>query len=390
MKRSVFGAVAAAALLATGVAAAKEIKIGVLYPTSGGGAIYGGPAMDGHNMAVEEINAAGGVNGMQLVTVARDTKLNPAAAASAAKELITKDGVNVLIGGLSSAVGLAISEVAKQEGVVYIATIPKTIQMTTEKLHPYVFRTASNTDFEGDAMAQIVAESGGKKVCDIQLDYAYGHDLADGIKKGLQRHAPNVEVVASLWPKLGATDYNVFVTQIMGAGCDVVTSGLWGAHFVNFAQQASPFGLFNQIKAFVSGGEVASHEIAGKMGDDYPPNVISNTYELWYDNSVPGHKEFQEKVAARAGTKETAMWPVLAYTGVNFYAEAVRKSGGVAAEGIIKALEGMTLKTPVGDRTINAADHQANTGQFWGPMVKREGFAYKVMSPVRYIPAEIK
>jgi len=390
MKRAIIGAAAAATLLSASVAGAQEIKVGALYPTSGGGAIYGGPAMEGHNMAVEEINAAGGLNGMKLVTVARDTKLNPSAAASAAKEMITKDGVDVIIGGLSSAVGLAISEVAKQEGVVYIATIPKTIQMTTSKLHPHVFRTASHTDFEGDAMAQLAAQVGAKKVCDIQLDYAYGHDLAAGLKAGLKRHAPDVEIVADLRPKLGATDYNVFITQIMGAGCDVVTSGLWGSHFVNFAQQASPFGLFNQIKAYISGGEVASHEIAGKMGDDYPPNVISNTYELWYDDSSPGHRAFHDKLSARSGTKETAMWPVLAYIGVNFYAEAVKKSGGKGADGVIKALEGMTIDTPVGERTIDAKTHQANTGQFWGPMVKREGFAYKVMHPVTYIPAEIK
>ncbi len=315
--------------------------------------------------------------------------MNPSAAASAAKELITKDGVNVLFGGVSSAVGLAISEVAKQEGVIYIATIPKTIQMTTEKLHPHVFRTASNTDFEGDAMAQLVAKTGAKKICDIQLDYAYGHDLGKGIEAGLKRHAPDVEVVANLWPKLGATDYNVFITQLMGAGCKVVTSGLWGSHFVNFAQQASPFGFFDQIDAFISGGEVASHEVAGKMGADYPDKVISNTYELWYHAVSPNHKAFQEKVAAKSGTTETPMWPVLAYIGVNFYAEAVKKAGGTDAEAVIKALEGLTIDTPVGERTINAADHQANTGQFWGPMVDKEGFAYKVMDPVEYIPAEI-
>lgn len=390
MKRMVFGAAAAAALLATGVANAQDIKLGVLYPTSGGGAIYGGPAMEGHNMAVEEINANGGINGRKLVSFARDTKLNPSAAASAAKELITKEGVNMLVGGLSSAVGLAISEVAKQEGVIYIATIPKTIQMTTSKLHSHVFRTSSHTDFEGDAIAQIVKEVGGKKICDIQLDYAYGHDLAEGILKGLQRHAPDAEVVMDLRPKLRATDYNVFITQIMGAGCDVVTSGLWGSHFVDFAQQASPFGLFNQIKAYISGGEVASHEVAGQMGADYPPNVYSNTYELWYHAVSPTHKAFQEKIAARVGTKETPMWPVLAYIGVNFYAEAVKQSGGTDAMGVIKALEGMTIDTPVGERTIDPATHQANTGQFWGPMVDKDGFAYKVMDPVSYIPAEIK
>lgn len=376
------------AVLASG-AMAQDIKIGVLYPTSGGGAIYGVPAMVGHDMAVEEINAAGGVNGRKLVSFARDTKLNPSAASAAAKELITKEGVHVLVGGLSSAVGLALSEVARQEGVVYVSTIPKTIQMTTTKLHKHVFRTASHTDFEGDAMAQLVKQVGGKKLCDIQLDYAYGHDLAAGIEAGLKRRAPEVEKVMDLRAKLGATDYNAQITQIMGAGCDVVTSGLWGAHFVNFAQQARPFGLFNNIK-FIGGGEVASHEIAGKMGDDYPDNVWSNVYELWYDDYVPEHRAFHEALAARSGTKETAMWPVLAYIGVKFIAAAAEKAGSVEADPLADALRGLSIDTPVGPRTIDPETHQADTGQFWGPMVKKEGFAYRVMDPVTYIPAEIK
>ena len=387
-KTTTFAAVAAVTLMASQAYAA-DLKIGVLYPTSGGGAIYGVPAMVGHDMAVEEINAAGGINGMMLKTFARDSKLNPSAAAAAAKELITKDGVDVLIGGLSSAVGLAISEVAKQEGVVYIATIPKTIQMTTTKLHKHVFRTASHTDFEGDAIAQLVKQLGGKQVCDIQLDYAYGHDLAAGIESGLARHAPDVKKVIDLRAKLGATDYNAQITQILGAGCDIVTSGLWGSHFVNFAQQAGPFGLFDRVK-YITGGEIASHEITGKMGADYPNNVWSNAYELWYDNSSPGHAEFHEKLSKRSGTEETAMWPVLAYIGVKFIAAGVEKAGSADADALAGALEGMTLDTPVGPRTIDPETHQANTGQYWGPLVNKEGFAYRVMDPVTYIPAEIK
>ena len=379
----VLGAVALA-----GASAQAEIRLGVLYPIAGTGAVYGVPAMFGHDLAVDEINAAGGVLGQQLATFKRDTKLKPAAAAAAAKELITKDGVNVLIGGLSSAVGLAISEVAKQEKVVYIATIPKTIQMTTTKLHDHVFRTASHTDFEGDAMAQLVADLGIKKLCDIQLDYAYGHDLGAGIVKGLARHAPDAELVIELRPKLGATDYNAFISQILGAGCDGITSGLWGSHFVNFAQQAKPFGLFEQAK-YISGGEIASHEIAGKMGEDYPDNVWSNTYELWYDHFDPSHVEFQQAVADKSGTNETAMWPVLAYIGVKFYAAAATKAGSIESDAIAEALKGLSIDTPVGPRTINAEDHQADTGQFWGPMVKKEGVDYRVMDPITYIPAKI-
>jgi len=380
-------AVATAALLGAGMAQAADVKVGVLYPITGGGAVYGVPAMEGHRMAVEEINAAGGINGAKVVSVERDSKLNPAEAAAAAKEMITKDGVNVLMGGLSSAVGLAISEVAKQEGVIYIATIPKTIQMTTSKLHSHVFRTASHTDFEGDAIAQIVKKLGANKVCDIQLDYAYGHDLAAGIERGLTRHAPGAEKVLDLRAKLGATDYNVLITQLLGSDCEVVTSGLWGSHFVNFAQQAKPFGFFDQ-KTYISGGEIASHEIAGKMGADYPNNVWSNTYELWYDDPVPMHKEFHAKLSERMGTKETAMWPVLAWTGMKFYAAAANKAGSIEDTKVIEALRGLSIETPVGKRTIDPKTHQADTGQFWGPMVDK-GAGYRVMNPVTYIPAKI-
>lgn len=387
--RHVLAAAAAGVVVAlAGASAQAEIRLGVLYPIAGTGAVYGVPAMFGHDLAVDEINAAGGVDGQPLATFKRDTKLKPAAAAAAAKELITKDGVNVLIGGLSSAVGLAISEVARQEKVVYIATIPKTIQMTTTKLHGHVFRTASHTDFEGDAMAQIVAQLGIEKLCDIQLDYAYGHDLGAGIVRGLARHAPGVEVVIELRPKLGATDYNAFISQILGAGCDGITSGLWGSHFVNFAQQAKPFGLFERAK-YISGGEIASHEIAGRMGEDYPDNVWSNTYELWYDHFDPSHVAFQQAVAEKAGTNETAMWPVLAYIGVKFYAAAVAKAGSTDPDAVAEALKGLSIETPVGPRTISAEDHQADTGQFWGPMVKKEGVAYRMMDPITYIPAKI-
>ncbi len=378
----------AVALGMSAAEAAEPIKIGVLYPIAGTGAIYGTPAMHGHNMAVDEINAAGGILGRKVETVARDTKLNPAAAAAAAKELITNQDVDILIGGLSSAVGLAISEVARQEKIIYLATIPKTIQMTTTKLHKYVFRTASHTDFEGDAMAQIVKQLGIKKVCDIQLDYAYGHDLGKGIESGLKRHVPDVKIVLSLRPKLRATDYNAFITQIIGVGCDGVTSGLWGNHFVDFSKQAKPFGLFDKIK-YITGGEIASHEIAGKLKGDYPDNVWSNTYELWYDNFDPSHVAFQAALAKRSGKKETAMWPVLAYIGVKMIAAAAEKAGSIESDKLIGGLEGMSISTPVGQRTINAKTHQADTGQFWGPMVKKAGVDYRVMSPITYIPAKI-
>lgn len=387
MKLLALKLLASVGVLVAGAAAAQNqepIKIGVLYPVTGVGAVYGVPAMQGHDLAVEELNAKGGLLGRKVVSVARDDKLNPADASAAMKEIITNEKVDVVLGGVASSVGLAMSDVAKQEQIVYIATIPKTIQMTTDKLHPWVFRTASNTDFEGDAMAQMVKLVGGKKICDAMLDYAYGHDLSAGLVKALPKYAPDAQIVLTVKPKLGATDYNAFITQILGAGCDTVTSSMWGNHFINFAKQAKPFGLFEKVK-FIGGGEVASHEVAGKMGADYPDNVWSNTYELWYHNPTKEAEAFHEALSKKLGTKETPMWPQLAYIGVMFYAAAVEKAGTTDKEAVRKALEGLTINTPVGPLTIDPKTHQANTGQYWGPMKKKAGADYRVMDPITWI-----
>jgi ABC-type branched-subunit amino acid transport system substrate-binding protein len=376
---------AAVGALGVGTAFAQEpIRIGAMYPLTGGGAVYGVPAMVGHQLAVEELNAKGGIMGRKIESIERDDKMNPAAASSTMKELITKDKVDIVVGGLSSAVGLAMSELSKQEKVVYVSTIPKTIQMTTDKLHKYVFRTASNTDLEGDTMALLVGRYKLAKLCHLELDYAYGNDLEAGILKALPKHAPDAKVVLTLKPKLGATDFNPFIPQVMAAGCDGVISGLWGPHFVSWVKQAAPLGFFDKIK-WISGGEIGSHEIAGELKGEYPDNVVANTYELWYHAQDPSHKEFQAKLAKKLNTQETPQWALLGYIGVHYVAAAMEKAKSTESDKVAAALEGMTIQTPVGALTIDAKTHQANIGQFWGPMVKKPDRAYRMMEPAEYI-----
>ena len=319
------------------------------------------------------------------MTYTRDTQLNPSLAAAAAKELITKDGVNVLVGTVSSGVAIAIAEVAKREQVPFIATIAKTMQLTGERRHDYVFRVATNTDFEGDAIAQMLLNQGKASYCDLQLDYAYGHDLAEGILRGLERRGADIERKLSLRVKLGAQDYSLFISQIMGAGCEVVTSGLWGTFFVNFVQQAKPFGLFDQI-TLINGGESGGQEVVGRMGEGYPDNVIANAYEVWYHDPVAAHEEFQQALAEKTGEKATNNYPVLGYTVVQFAAEAARKAGSSEGAALAAALSGLTIETPVGERTLDAETHQSNTGQFWGAMRWNAELGQRVMDPVTYVP----
>src|SRR6185436_12946073 len=135
---------AAVMLVPMAADAQKPIKVGMPMPLSGPPALFGEPAVKGAQMFVDEINAKGGVLGRKLELIARDSKGDANEAVRQARELILKDNVDFLVGTLTSAEGPAVSVVAKENKIVFIAPIPKTDQLTApDKLHPYIFRVAS-------------------------------------------------------------------------------------------------------------------------------------------------------------------------------------------------------------------------------------------------------
>jgi len=366
------------------------IRIGVLYPTTGVAQVFGSPALAGHEMMIEQINARGGLLGREVVSVARDTRSEPGEATAQARELVTREGAQFLLGGISSSEGQAISEVARQEGVIYIATVPKTVEMTSEEnFHPYLFRTAANTNTEGKSAAIIADRLGFERICTILMDYSYGYSLDEAFQEHMRELRPEAEIVYQAWPPAGEADYTTYITSILNAGCDGVFSGVWGTQFPPFAKQAQTFGFFDRVQ-YVSAGEIGSPEIAEEMGADMPTGVWANSYEVFYFPDTPEHNAFVADVAERFGRENTPSWPITGYVGVQFLAEAIERAGTTDTDAVIAALEGLTVMTPIGEQTIRADDHQANRGQFWGEMNPSDdpGYPYKVMNPVEYIPAD--
>src|ERR1700720_573280 len=152
-------ALAAAATMPFAALAADTIKIGFPIPLSGPTAVYGEPILKGAQMAVEEINAKGGVLGRKLELLSRDSKANADEAVRLARELIIKDNVEFLSGTLTSAEAPAVSTIAKENKIVFVAPTAKTMLLTApQNLHPYVFRVASNTLIEGRAAAGLLAK----------------------------------------------------------------------------------------------------------------------------------------------------------------------------------------------------------------------------------------
>jgi len=353
-----------------------------------GAGLFGQPSAKGAEMLVKEVNERGGVLGRPLKLLVRDCKGTPEEATRVSKELILKDNVDFLVGGLSAAQGLAISEVAKTEKVLYIAPISKSTRMCEPpRLHPYVFRAAANTNTEGRSAAVFMAKHPWKRIATIGPDYEYGQMCTQAFVDWIKKLKPEVEIVHQGWPKLGETDYTPYIAPCLAAKPDACFMSLWGGHFVTFAKQAKPYGFFEKVKV-VAAGEGGSPETAMALKDDLPLGITTNAYDVFYYPDTPEHKDYCERLKKFTGEEYAPSWAITGYIATQWLVEGIEKAGSTDTKKVIKALEGLTIQTPIGKQTMRAKDHQATRGQVWGTTAKVPEYPFPILRPVEYIPAE--
>jgi branched-chain amino acid transport system substrate-binding protein len=380
----------AATLVPFAAAAESTIKIGFPIPLSGPAAVYGEPISKGAEMAVQELNAKGGVLGRKLDLLERDSKANADEAVRLARELIIKNNVDFLVGTLTSAEAPAVSTIAKENKIVFIAPAAKTVQLTAPKnLHPYIFRLASNTDIDGSSGAAVIAEwKDVKRVATIAPDYAYGHDAVSAFVEFLKKARPDIEIVDQQWPKLGQSDFTAFITAQMAKQPDAILCEVFGGDFVTLAKQATPLGYFKAVNnRVVDGGEVGATDVARPLGADYPYGIWANAYDpvIWPEGESAEHKAFIANLKAFTKEEYASGWAVNGYSAIVALAEGVKKAGSTNSDKVAAALLGLTFDTPVGKRTFNAKSHETEMGEFWGQMVKDERFPFAIMKSPKYV-----
>jgi branched-chain amino acid transport system substrate-binding protein len=382
---------AAIALWPLRATAEDTIKIGYPMPLSGPAAVYGVPVTKGAQLAVEDINAKGGVLGRKLEILSRDSKANADEAVRLARELIIKNNVDFLSGTLTSAEAPAVSTIAKENKIVFVAPVAKTVQLTAPKnLHPYIFRVASNTLIEGRTAAALMAKwPNVKKVATIAPDYAYGRDAVAAFTEYLKKLRPDIEIVDQQWPKLGEPDFTAFITAQMGKKPDAVFSDVFGGDFVTLAKQAGPLGYFKAIQnRMIDGGEVGTVDEAVALGADYPYGMVSDSYDpvIWNGpGEPPEHKAYIERLKKAMNDPHGSGWAIQGYITIVTIADGIKKANSTDSDKVAKALLGLTIDTPVGKRTINPETHETDTGEFWSEMVKDPQQPFAVMKAATYI-----
>lgn len=390
--RRLLAALAAVVLCPLTAGAADNIKIGFPIPLSGPTAVYGEPVLKGAEMAVSEINANGGVLGRKLELMPRDSKASADEAVRLARELIIKDNVDFLAGTLTSAEAPAVSTVAKENKIVFVAPTSKsTILTDAQHIHPYIYRISSNTDVEGLAGATLMARwTDVKTVATIAPDYAYGRDSIAAFIAALKKLRPDIQIVDQQWPKLGEPDFTAFITAQMSKKPDAVYCSLFAGDFVSFSKQATPRGYFKAINnRLIDGGEIGTPDEAQALGADYPYGVIGDAYDpvIWGANEPPEHKKFITDLKAFSNTKYASGWSVVGYQAIYALAEGIKKAGNTKSDNVSKAMAGMSFDTPVGKRSFSVKSHETFAPEYWGVMVKDPNYPFAIIKDPEMLPA---
>jgi branched-chain amino acid transport system substrate-binding protein len=349
----------------------KPITIGHLHPLTGGFAMFGTACQVGIDMAIDEINKAGGVLGRPLAAIHRDDKMSPEVGLREAKDLVLNKKVDFLTGTISSGVALAISSYAKEAKVVFVVTGSRSTQITEDKGHRYVFRIGANEFSRVSTVAQLAAQKWGekaKKLVMINPDYGYGHACANYFKEEYGKLVPKVEVLYSDWPKLGAADFTPYISKLMSSNADIVFHSLYGGDYLTFVKQAVPAGVYK--KFHVVGASCGGTETVCEMKKNDPApigEILSDEFPYW-EIKNPKAKEVAGRFMAKAGTTYASYESILGYTTVYALKAAIEGAKEVNTEKVIDYLEGREIESPIGKVKIQAFDHQSLWPPFAGTM----------------------
>ena len=352
--------------------AEKPIKVGIVDCYSGPPSTYTNDVRDAFKLAVDKINADGGVLGRKIEFVTRDSKFKVDLGLSAAKELLMRENVDILMGTINSSLALAISDLAKNEKIPFLVTFSKSDKITGEKGHRYVFSFTENTALAGKAAAVGLAKRPYVKYWIAGDDYEYGHAIADGVWNNLKQMKPEVELLGQSWWKVGEPDFTPYITAILAAKPDAVIVATGGAGCVPFLKAAKATGFNERVPFYMHTATELS--TLKPLGLDAPEGVIGTSNYFFYYPDTPENKAFVEDFQ-EAYDREPAVGALYGFMAADFIRQAYEKAGAVDTEKFIDAMEGMTVDTPVGKVTMRAYDHQAMLPMYMGVTKKVGDYA---------------
>jgi len=360
------------------------IKIGEINSFSGIGAPFTGPYRAAVELAVEEVNAKGGVLGRKVDVIFRDDKGQPAEAVKHAQELVSSEKVHLISGTFLSNVGLAVSDWARQNKTLFVAAEPLTEAITWSKGHDHVFRIRPNTYEQGVMLAEKAGKMKYTKWATIGPNYEYGKRAWETFRDRLKQLKPEVQVVGEQWPTLGKIDASAEVGAVLAKNPEALYVSLFGSDWLSFVREAKKRGLFE--KMFVVGILLGEPEYIDPLALEAPEGMLVTGYP-WYDIPAPAHKEFVARFQKKYD-KNPVLGSLVGYITYLSIFDAVRKAGSTDTDKLVTAFRGLKVETPIGPISFRAADGQSTMGAWVGITKLDAKRGVGVMVNHEYVPGD--
>ncbi|MBY0380684.1 MAG: ABC transporter substrate-binding protein [Xanthobacteraceae bacterium] len=318
--------------------AADTVKIGMDDCLTGTYAATGKNEVIGAQLAVEHINAKGGILGRQVELLVEDSTSGDAGTAvQKARKLIDRDQVSFLLGNVNSALAQAMANVAYEKKILHVVPGGHTDSITGSNCHWNVFRVCNTTRMQTNSIAKVLFEKYGKKWYFITPDYAFGHTLQQGFEASL-KELGGTEVGADLAP-LQTTDFSSYLIKAQAANPDIIIVLTSGEDMVNTLKQAVQFGL---DKRFHIAG--AQQELEALIGLPPEARIGSWVFEwYWKQPNVPHVAEFVEQIRKKTGGHVPTARTWFGYASAWTCALAAQNAKSLDTVKMARALQGFKL-----------------------------------------------
>ena len=345
------------------------------------------PYQKGMDLAVEEINAAGGVGGRKLELITRDDNANPGDAVRVAEELLSREKIDVLTGTFLSHIGLALTDFAKQKKVFFLAGEPLTDKIVWANGNAYTYRLRPSTYMQVAMLVPEAAKLKKKRWAIVYPNYEYGQSAIASFKQLLKAAQPDVEFVAEQAPPLGRVEAGPVVQALLDSKPDAIFNVLFGADLSRFVREGNTRELFKgrEVVSLLTG----EPEYLDPLKDETPNGWIVTGYP-WNGINTPEHRTFLAAYQKRFNDYPR-LGSVVGYALIHSVAAGVAKAGGTETDKLVAAFRGLQVNTPFGRITYRPEDNQSTLGAFVG-RTKNEGgkgvmVDYRYLDGANYLPS---
>ena len=331
------------------------IKIGFPVPLTGGFAPEANDQVRAAKLAIKQFNDEGGFEGRLAELIVRDDKLSLEEATKVTRDLIAKQKVSFVVGGLSAASQLKINNVCKEQKILFNSISQSDAINEATEWSPYTFHEALNPHMTASAVGRYAFGRFGKRVAYLIADYAYGHEMARAFQRIGREYG--VETVGEFVHPLGTTDYLASLNKIKALKPDILVLANFGRDLVNSAKQCNEMGIKDNSKVIMPIMLYTARQEGG--AENFDGMIGGSSYYWALESRIPSAKAFNDLFRAAYGGAYPSDYGALGYAGVRSVLQAVKNAGSIDTNKVIEAMENLKYDWYKGPQFYRGCDHQA-------------------------------